>query len=980
MDMKRPVKSRAAKAGAPPEKAKRALKTVSVPAQFQPIFDKAQDYVARYFAEREEDPERSTIRISGERYILVRAASMSVEFVDLVVSLYKDRGEEEARSLANNLLFDIAHAIGKADARAFIEKMKVTDPIDKLSAGPVHFSYAGWAYVDILPESLPVPNDSYYLIYNHPFSFESDAWIQHKRKTDLPVCIMNAGYSSGWCEESFGLPLVSVEVECRAMGDEQCRFIMSPPARIDEHVEEYQSKSNSTIQARTKRAAAKSVSIPEFFQRKRMEDELRRTNSELQERVQERASEVRLAIAEREREATERAAAEKLQSALFRIAHQTTAAQDLKELYGNIHGIISELMYARNMYIALYEPETDMVSFPYYIDDMDMGAAHPPRKKRHGITEYVLRSGEPLLATPDVLEEMEESGEVERIGTPSLDWMGVPLKRGNATYGVLALQTYEENIRYGEKEKEILVFVSQQIASAIESKQREEALRKSEERYRTLFESAAYGVFRSTLEGKFLDVNPALVNMLGYSSVNEVMALDINSDVFVDVTERLQILRHFEKEHAILNVDSHWKRKDGSIIIVRATGRTNLDADSNVSGFEVIVEDITERRALEERLRQAQKMEAIGRLAGGVAHDFNNLLTVIQGYSELMLQDPASISHFTNEVTEIKKAADRAATLTSQLLAFSRQQVMVPRILDLNQIIGSLDSLIKRLLGEGNTLKVKLSPKLGNIRADASQLEQVIMNLAVNSRDALNGNGTFTLETSNEILDEVFASENVGAIPGEYVTLTVTDNGQGMDAETRSRIFEPFFTTKPAGKGTGLGLATVYGIVKQSEGYIHVYSELGQGTTIRIYFPRVHEKPESISTGAIEIAPKKGNETVFVVEDEDGVRAIVQNVLSRNGYHVLTAADAQSALDQFRSHDGTIHLLLTDIALKHINGRQLSQQFRTLRPDMRVVLMSGYTDDAAVHQGVLNQDADFLQKPFNSHELLKIVRQVLDRN
>jgi len=486
-------------------------------------------------------------------------------------------------------------------------------------------------------------------------------------------------------------------------------------------------------------------------------------------------------------------------------------------------------------------------------------------------------------------------------------------------------------------------------------------------------------VFRSTYEGRFLDVNPALVNMLGYSSIEEILSLDINQDVFVDTEERQRILRCFEKEHAILNVEARWKRKDGSIIIVRASGRSNLGADGKVSGFEVIVEDVTERRALEERLRQAQKMEAVGRLAGGIAHDFNNLLTVIQGYSELMLQETTSTSQFSNEVMEIKKAADRAATLTSQLLAFSRQQVMVPRILDLNRIVVSLESLLKRLLGEGNTLKILTAVELGNIRADASQLEQVIMNLAVNSRDALTGNGSFTLETSNEMLDEVFAREHVGAIPGAYVTLTVTDNGQGMDAETRSRIFEPFFTTKPAGKGTGLGLATVYGIVKQSEGYIHVCSEVGQGTSIRIYFPRVNENVENTVSDVAEAPPRKGNETVFVVEDEDGVRAIVQSVLSRNGYYVLTASDAQSAKDQFESHAGPIHLLLTDIALKHINGRQLSQQFRALRPELRVVLMSGYTDDAVVHQGLLNQDTDFLQKPFNSHDLLKIVREVLDR-
>lgn len=953
-----------------------SLDTVRVPDTIRPIFEKAQQYVSQYFSERIEDPKHSSIRISGERYILVRAASMSVEFVDLVASLYKDREKNEAQALAYDLLFDVAHAIGKADARAFSQKMCVTDPLDKLSAGPVHFSYAGWAFVDIHPESKPSPDDNYYLIYDHPYSFESDSWIHHKRKSEMPVCIMNAGYSSGWCEESFGLPLVSTEVECRASGGDHCRFIMAPPSRIEAHLEHYFQKQEKKGKSHSRKQSL-TVAIPEFFQRKRMEDELLRANQELEVRVMERTKAASLAIEEMKREAVEREYGEKLQSALFRIAHQATAAQDLKELYVAIHGIISELMYAKNMYIALFDAETDIVSFPYYVDEEDL-APPRPRKRGHGITEYVLRTGEPLLATPDVLDVLENNGEVDRIGAPSLDWMGVPLKRGNIAYGILALQTYEENIRYGEKEKDILVFVSQQIASAIENKQRDEVLRKSEERYRTLFQSAVHGIFRSTPDGTFLYVNPAFVHMLGYDTEEEVLALDLKKDVYVDSEDRARVLEEVLHYGKISNIETRWKKRDGSIITVRSSGRVIRENLNQPAILEAFVEDVTEHRLLEERLRQAQKMEAVGRLAGGVAHDFNNLLTVMQGYSELLLDDLPKDGKHHAEVREIKNAADRAAALTNQLLSFSRQQVLLPKVLDMNHVIQSMENLMRRLLTENMELRTTLSSELGSIKADVGQLEQIIMNLAVNARDAMPNGGTLHIATTNAQLDEIFTQNHIGSVPGNYVVLEVRDTGLGMDPETISKIFEPFFTTKPAGKGTGLGLATVYGIVKQSNGYIDVYSETDRGTSFKLYFPRVETASASITSETDTIELTRGTETILLVEDEEGVRAIVTNILSRQGYRILPAPDAQEALAISQAETNKIHLLLSDIGLKQMNGRELSEKIIQQRKDIKVMFMSGYTDDQIVHDGVWEQNTVFLQKPFNSVELLRLVRKTLD--
>jgi two-component system cell cycle sensor histidine kinase/response regulator CckA len=1244
---------------------KKLLTTVSVPGQFEPLFLKAQEYVSRYFSERTEDPEKSTISISGERYVLVRAASMSVEFFDLVTSLYKEQGEEEARTVANNLLFDIAHAIGKADAKSFHLRMGVHDPIEKLSAGPIHFSFSGWAFVEILPESAPVPDETFYIIYNHPFSFESDAWLKHGRKAKFPVCIMNAGYSSGWCEESFGLPLVSAEVECLAKGDSHCRFIMAPSTKIEEHLDRYFAQ-RKTKRSRTGLNEKKSISVPEFFQRKKMEEALRASHADFESRVQTRTAELSHAYDQLKEQIAERERAEKLQSSLLKITAQATSARDLEELYKGIHAIIADLMYAKNLYIALVDPITEVVNFPYFFDERDDPPT--PRKGGHGLTEYVLRSGKPFLATPEGLQALVEQGEVSRTGSHSFDWMGVPLKKDDGTpFGVLVVQTYRDNARYGTAEEEILTFVSQQIARAIEHRRNQEAIRESEAKFRALAESAVPAIY--IYEGeKFLYVNPASEQIFGYTreellsmtpwqlvhpdfklnvqqraddrvagkpvpsryefkAVNksgDLRWLDLSASAIqfegksaivataVDITERKRAeelqsalyniaekassaedLQEFYKTiHGIVGglmyagnffisfydaptqtltfpyvVDSEdtfpspstpvpigrglteyvlrtgqplfasptvfqelvrageavsvgaesldwlgvplksggetfgvlvvqsydervrFTEKDKEILTfvsrqvaaaiehkrsqqalmqseqryrelfenandmiltvdlegnvtsmnaaaLQATGYNleealglnvynmveqdqaaqlkgklseKLDGHKTSTTYEVEVftkqgrlirieintrliyknglpsgtqgigRDITERRALEERLRQSQKMEAVGRLAGGVAHDFNNLLTVIQGYSELMLNDLQQTHPMHEEVLEIKKAADRASSLTGQLLTFSRQQVLAPKVFDLTSVMDSMDNLLRRLLGEDIEFITKLEHGLGRMNADIGQVEQVIMNLAVNARDAMPRGGKLTIETSNALLDSGFVREHHGAIAGEFILLSVSDTGSGMDKETQSRIFEPFFTTKEQGKGTGLGLATVYGIVKQAGGYVWVNSAPGEGTRFEVYFPRVAVSAEVIDQAAARKSKYEGTETVLLVEDEDGVRALVRQVLTKHGYTVLQAASGAEALAICDQQTSPIHVLLTDVVLKHMSGRELSEILVAQRPEMKVIFMSGYTDDAVVHHGVLSQSTAFLQKPFTTQALVKMLREVLDQ-
>ncbi|HVI79982.1 MAG TPA: PAS domain S-box protein, partial [Candidatus Acidoferrum sp.] len=516
------------------------------------------------------------------------------------------------------------------------------------------------------------------------------------------------------------------------------------------------------------------------------------------------------------RDLSEQKRAEALSSALYRIAEKTSSAEDLQNFYCAIHRIVGELMYAQNLYIALYDSNSQLLTFPYFVDEED--SSPPPKKLGRGLTEYVLRTGEPLLCTPEVFDTLVKRGEVELIGAASLDWLGVPLRAGNNTFGVLVVQSYTPELRFGEKDKDILTFVSQQLASAIEHKRHEAALRRSETRYRSLVQSAVYGIYRSNLEGKFLDVNPALIAMLGYNTAEELLELDPKYQVFVDPAEQARLMSEFEKGVRVDNIELRWKRKDGNIITVRLSGRVVSTPGETGDALEIIAEDVTERRVLEEQFRQAQKMEAVGRLAGGVAHDFNNLLMVISGYAEVLLEYTAGETRLHSKIEAIQQAADRATTLTRQLLAFSRKQLLELKVVDINTIVADMERLLRPLIGENIELVAKMAMDIGRTRADAGQIEQVIMNLVVNSKDAMPNGGKLIIETANVSLDDDLRREYSYIQPGPYVMISVTDNGQGMDKDTLSRIFEPFFTTKEKGKGTGLGLSTVYGIIKQSGG------------------------------------------------------------------------------------------------------------------------------------------------------------------
>ena len=675
------------------------------------------------------------------------------------------------------------------------------------------------------------------------------------------------------------------------------------------------------------------------------------------------------------RDISARKRAEALSSALYRIAQKASAAQDLQQFFAAIHGIVDELMCARNFSIVIHDPESQTLSFPYFVDEQ--ASAPAPAKLSSGLIEYVLRTGEPLLCTPEVAQQMQRRGEVELTGKLPFHWLGVPLKVNSHILGALVLKSYSKNAGFSERDQDVLTLVSQQLAAAIDRKRNEQALRRSEVRYRSLVQTAVYGIYRSSLEGRFLDVNPALIGMLGYNSALEILALDPQEDVFVDPAEYTRLVDEFRRTGRMDGFEVRWKRKDGGIITVRISGRAVAGGDEPADVLEAIAEDITARRLLEDQFRQAQKMEAVGRLAGGIAHDFNNLLMVISGYTEVLL-DQLTLGHPLHaKVEAIQQASDRATTLTRQLLAFSRKQLLELKVIDVNAIVTDMERLLRPLIGEDIELTTSLAPSVGCTRADAGQLEQVIMNLVVNAKDAMPNGGKICIRTASVTLDDSYRPENTFIKNGPYVMISVSDNGQGMDRETQARIFEPFFTTKEKGKGTGLGLSTVYGIIKQSGGYVFVQSELGRGTVFTIYFPRVDEPSEAHGELPVSLAAAGGTETVLLVEDEDSVRQLVRETLESRGYRVLEAANGHAALTVAATHPDSIHLVITDVVMPGLNGHELVQQLLPARPAIKILYLSGYAQDAFATALAPEAQKTFLQKPFTLQSLARKVREVL---
>jgi two-component system, cell cycle sensor histidine kinase and response regulator CckA len=585
------------------------------------------------------------------------------------------------------------------------------------------------------------------------------------------------------------------------------------------------------------------------------------------------------------------------------------------------------------------------------------------------ITDYVM----PGFNALEALEILNEKGlDIPRIvvsGTIGEETAVATMRAGASDY------LMKDNLQ------RLIPAIERELRDAEIRKERrraQEALRESEQRYRSLVENVDIGVTLIDPDHTIVMTNTAQSRMFEKPVGNLV-----GKKCFREFERRETVCPHCPGNRPAVStepteIEIEKIRPDGNALSLRMRTLQSLGEDGSTIGFIKVVENVTERKSLEEQLRQAAKMEAIGRLAGGVAHDFNNLLTAMIGYSNLLLQQMPEKGSNREKVVQINRAATRAADLTRQLLAFSRKQVLDARVLDLNSVVGDFEKMLRRLLGEDVELVAKFEPSLGSVRADRSQIEQILMNLAVNARDAMPQGGKMMLETANTMVGDDLARTLADVRAGEYVVFSVADTGTGMSPEIKSRIFDPFFTTKEEGKGTGLGLSTVYGIVKQHQGHISLRSETGTGTIFKVYLPRIQEEPQAEAEAPVIEREARGSETVLVVEDDDIVRRLACEVLEMLGYTVLSACDPEGALRISREHDAPIHLLLTDVVMPQMDGATLFCRLHPDRPDMRVLYVSGYTRDSIVNHRVVRHGVNFLQKPFTVERLAGKVRDVLD--
>ncbi len=668
---------------------------------------------------------------------------------------------------------------------------------------------------------------------------------------------------------------------------------------------------------------------------------------------------------------TERKRSELERQATTEITHAMSVTDNLDDLLSLIHKALNRVLPAANCFVALVD-QAAMVHFPFFLDEHDTQPA--PEKLGRGCAAYVFRTGQPMLISAQRCRQLVNVGEVEIQGTPSRCWLGVPLRTPTAKIGVLVVQDYERENAYTQRDLEFLDSVGGQIAFAIERKRAEEARRENEARLRVLIEQLPAVLWT-------VDADLRITSMLGAGLTR--LGLTQNQLVGTSLSE------YFESaDRSFPPVAAHYRAisgeprtfplewKDGSYACHVEPLR---GATGEINGAICMALDVTDRKQLEEQFRQAQKMEAVGRLAGGVAHDFNNLLMVIQGYADLLAERLPAGDSLRRNAEQIQTAAQRASALTRQLLAFSRKQIMEPKVLSVHTIVAEMEKMLRRLIGEDIDLVTSTVPELWLVKADRGQIEQVVMNLAVNARDAMPTGGRLTIETANVELDASTSHPTVALAPGKYVVLSVTDNGCGMDEKTQSHIFEPFFTTKEKGKGTGLGLATVYGVVKQSGGYIWVYSEPGQGTTFKIYLPIIQEEISVTNHDgrADSRSVPRGSGVALLVEDEKGVRDLTREYLEMTGYEVLVAENGHTALELAAMHAGPIDLLITDIVMPGINGRELADRVSGTRPGIKVLYMTGYTDQAVVRRGVLSESGVLLQKPFTLATLASKLRELL---
>ncbi|OQX85656.1 MAG: hypothetical protein B6D63_01815 [Candidatus Latescibacteria bacterium 4484_7] len=673
------------------------------------------------------------------------------------------------------------------------------------------------------------------------------------------------------------------------------------------------------------------------------------------------------------RDITERVKAEKIRNKQYNIVRAMATAVDLNELFKIVRNELSDLISTKNFVLALYDEGTGLL-YPLFDEDEkdDVPDSWPAARS---LTGRVVLSKKSILLNREGIMELLESGEIDAYGTIPEAWLGVPLIADEETVGAIVVQNYDEAETYDGSIVEMFEMLGHSLGNYI-SRKRIEAER---ERLSAAIEQAAESVIITDSDGTIEYVNPSFEKITGFSR-------------YEAIGDNPRILKSGEQDEKfyknLWNIISNggvWhghfvnKRKDGTLYSEEATISPVFDSSGEIVHYVAVKRDITRELELEEQYRQAQKMESIGRLAGGVAHDFNNMLSVILGYTELALMKLDPSDELYNDMMEIKKAGQRSADITSQLLAFARKQTIIPKVLDLNENVNNMIKMLRRLIGETIELIWKPGKDLWTVKIDPAQIDQILANLCINARDAIEGNGKIIIETENVSIGQKYCAERPEIFPGSYVMLTVSDNGCGMDEETLTHIFEPFFTTKHQGAGTGLGLATVYGILKQNGGFIEVESRLGKGTSFKIYIPR-YLSPDSIQSDNHRTTPCRGKgELILIVEDEESILSLTRTMLEQFGFEVITAKTPVEGLKLAKDYGERIALLVTDVILPGTNGKDLALELRRLFPKIKTLFMSGYTSDVITEEGVIDEGIDFIHKPFTMPDLVSKVCEILQR-
>ncbi len=674
---------------------------------------------------------------------------------------------------------------------------------------------------------------------------------------------------------------------------------------------------------------------------------------------------------------TERRRHEKLQQVVYKIAEAVNSTDDTSEFYFVVQNELSKLIDTTNFFIGLYDKATDTLSLPFMKDEKDRFERLPAANT---ISALVIKNNKSLLLKEKDMDELERQGKIGSVGSPSKVWLGIPLRLDKEVIGILVVQNYTDENAYDESDLALLEFVSNQLAVSVKKKQAEEEIRKLSRS----IEQGPAAVIITDIDGRIEYINQKLTEKSGYTidavkgkNLRTLQALNLEEKESGKLWQKIISGKewHAEVQNRDKNDELYWEFISVSPI---------KNEQGHITHVLISKEDISELKRLQNQLNQAQKMESIGTLAGGIAHDFNNLLTVINGHAEIALMKLDQGNTLHKYLHSILQAGKRAENLTRQLLAFSRKQIVEARIVDINEIFRGMDKMLRRLIGEDISIKTILTDNLPKIKADPGQLEQVLMNIVINARDAINEKTTFS-NGKNIIIetDHISKSEadfkNGFSIPGgDYVCFSISDNGGGMNDEVKAKIFDPFFTTKEVGKGTGLGMATVYGIIKQNQSFINVYSEPGQGTTFKIYWPATTEQ-KAEDKSDVQEHTHKGAETVLVVEDNDEVREFTVITLKELGYNVIDAGNGQDAVKFVESNDTRFDLLITDIVMPGMNGKELAEVLQEKIPHLKVLYTSGYTNNHIVHNGTLEENIDFLQKPFSVPGLAQKIRAVLDQ-